>query len=321
MAHKTYESVESEEAFSALTEHYGTGSGLYKMWASPVSVLRSIVLGWGRSPHPAQLHYGWDLERAACLDEAIRLTTRKAIELLHLDGVQNPRIFEPGCGIGGAATQAGQMLPDGKISGMSLVARQLAIARERTRALGLSNVEYFLGNYLSTPFPDGFFDGIFAIEALCYTPMAERPRLFREMFRILKPSRRLVVIDGCSLRPPRNDTERRWVKDVLDGWTMPLPATPEEFKAGAEAAGFRLLRQENVTGHAYASARRIAQIARHGLVPLSFLARLPGGSRLLEPLGFASPTGAGRFIDACRSQIKVFDAGLGAYYLHVFEKP
>lgn len=321
MAHKTYDSVASEEALSALTEHYGSGAGLYKMWASPASVLRSIMLGWERSPHPAQLHYGWDLERAASLDQAIRLTTRKAVELLHLDGVPNPRIFEPGCGIGGAATQAGQMLPGAKISGMSLVAPQLAIARERTRALGLSNIEYFLGNYLNTPFPDGSFDGVFAIEALCYTPAAERPRLFRELFRILRPSRRLVVIDGCSLRPPSKDTERRWVSDVLDGWTMPLPAAPEEFKAGAEAAGFRLLRQEDVTGHAYVSARRIAQIAGYGLRPLSFLARLPGGSRLLAPLGFASPAGASRFVDACRSQLKLFDNGLGAYYLHVFSKP
>ena len=42
---------------------------------------------------------------------------------------------------------------------------------------------------------------------------------------------------------------------------------------------------------------------------------------LLEPLGFQPAQQARRFVDACRSQVRVFDARLGAYYVHVFRKP
>ena len=102
---------------------------------------------------------------------------------------------------------------------------------------------------------------------------------------------------------------------------MPLPPLPQEFRVHAEAAGFEVLRQEEATQHVYASARRIASIARAVLQPLSAVARVPLLGGLMAPLGFASPHHARRFVDACRSQVKVFDRGLGAYYVHVFRRP
>jgi hypothetical protein len=154
-----------------------------------------------------------------------------------------------------------------------------------------------------------------------YTPASERARLMHEMFRLLAPGCRLAVLDGVKLREPASAAERAWIQDVLDGWTMPSPATPEEFATHAGAAGFEVLQQEDVTAHVYASARRIASIATHVLLPLSAVARIPLLGRGMHPLGFASPRHARRFVAACRSQIAVFDARLGAYYAQVFRKP
>lgn len=316
-----YESAYSSAALGVLTEHFDLGADLYKFWGSPRSVLRALLLGWARANHPSHLHYAWDLERAPSLDFAILETTRQAIALLDLAGVEQPHLFEPGCGIGGGVTQVAAMLPNATVTGLSLVQRQLEIGRAMARARSLDNTDFVEGNYLSTPFPDAHFDGIFAIECLVYAPIAEKPALCRELFRVLRPGRTFVSFEPSRLREPSDDAERELVQDVLDGWTMPLPPTPSEFQDAARTAGFELLRCEDATRHVHESARRIAAIARRVLVPLAGIARIPLLGGMVAPLGFQSPRHAQRFLDACRSQLGVFEAGLGGYCVHVFRKP
>lgn len=317
-----YESVDSAAARAVLREHYDLGANLYKFWGSPRSVLRAILLGWPRSRHPAHLHYAWDLECAPSVDEAIHETTRRAIALLDLEGVECPELYEPGCGIGGGVTQVAHMLPRARVTGLSLVHAQLAIGLSRAQAEYVAERSAFCcGNYLHAPFADAGFDGIFALETLVHTPAWERAKLFREMYRLLKPGRTFVSFDGFRLREPRNEVQRRYIQDVMDGWTLPLPPSPEEFRAHAEAAGFVVERQEEATVHVYVSAKRVAAIATWLLLPLSLIARIPLLGGLMAPLGFASARHARRFISACRSQVKVLDHGLGAYYIHVFRRP
>jgi ubiquinone/menaquinone biosynthesis C-methylase UbiE len=316
-----YDSAYSSAALEVLTEHFDLGADLYKFWGSPRSVLRALLLGWPRAGHPSHLHYAWDLETAASLDDAILETTRRAVALLDLDGCPHPHLFEPGCGIGGGVTQVAAMLPLAKVTGLSLVGKQLDIGRAMARARGLTNTEFVQGNYLGTAFPDAHFDGIFAIETLVYTPIVEKPALFRELFRILRPGRTFISFDGFRLRDPVGEAERRWVQDVLDGWTTPLPPTPQEFQESARSAGFEVAYIEDATRRIYQAARRISAIATSALLPLSRIAGVPLLGALVKPLGFQSPSHARRFVEACRSQLKVFDAGLGAYFVHVFRKP
>lgn len=316
-----YDSVETSAARAVIDEHYDVGADLYKFWGSPLSVLRAIALGWPRSRHPAQFHYAWDLGPAS-VDAGIRETTRRAIALLDLEGVARPRLYDPGCGIGGGVTQVAHMLPQATVIGVSLGQRQLAIGRMRARAEGVAERSGFVrGNYLQAPFADATFDGIYTLESLVHTPAPERARLLRELYRVLKPGRTFVSFEGFRLREPRTVKEQGLTQDVMDGWTLPLPPLPGEFRGHAEAAGFMLLQQEDATAHIYAAAKRIAGIATAVLLPLATIARIPLLGGLVAPLGFVSPRAARRFVDACRSQVEVFNHGLGAYYVHVFRKP
>jgi len=316
-----YDSAYSDAALRVLTEHFGLGANLYKFWGSPRSVLRALLLGWAKAGHPSHLHYAWDLESASTLDDAILETTRRAIALLNLNDLDRPHLFEPGCGIGGGVNQVAAMLPQASVTGLSLVDKQLEIGRAMAHARGLGNAQFVQGNYLGTAFPDALFDGIFAIECLVYTPIVEKPAMFRELFRILRAGRTLVSFDAMRTRDPANEAERQLVQDVLDGWTMPLPPITDEFRDAARAAGFEVVRGEDATQRIYESARRISAIATSVLLPLCGIARAPLLRGLLASLGFQSPRHAQRFVKACRSQLKVFDAGLGAYYVHVFRKP
>jgi SAM-dependent methyltransferase len=312
---------DSGEVLARLEQHYDTGSGLYKLWASPHSVLAAVARGWGAVRHPAQLHYAWDLEQAQTLDDGIRRTTLEALQWLDIDGIARPRIFDAGCGIGGATTQISLLRPQAEVEGMSIVARQVRIAQDRARVLGVGNAAFHCGNYLRTGLPQSSFDGIYAIESFCYTPTDEKPALFAEMYRLLRPGRRLVIIDGCSQRDATSDAERRAIQDVLDGWTMPMPTPASQMAALARQAGFELLHCEDVTAHVLRSADRIAAIGAWLLRPLAALARWPGMAVLLSPLGFASPAVAARFADACVSQRQVLRWGMGAYHVHVLQKP
>lgn len=318
--HDPYDSAFSGAARSALGEHYDVGANLYKFWGSPRSVLTALVRGWARSDHPGHLSYAWDLERARSLDAGIRATTLQAVARMDLSAGADARIFEAGCGIGGCTLEVATLFPRAQVTGLAIVRSQMCIARERALAKGVSNARFVCGNYLTTPFPDACFDVVFAMECIVHTPVDERARLLSEWRRILKPGGRIVIFDGFSLRDPVDDAQRRCIQDVMQGWTLPYPPRPSRFREQAEAAGLQVMEQTDTTAHVMVSARRIAAIATWVLRPLSWLARAPLLGGLVRPMGFDSARHAASFVRACRAQLKVFEHGLGAYYVHVFRR-
>lgn len=321
MNRSPYDSTFSHDARTMLTTHYDTGANLYKFWGSPASVSSALLRGWAHSAHPGHLSYAWDLERAPSLDAGIRATTLQAVGRMGLSGNPSPRIYEAGCGIGGCTLEVAALFPGGQVSGLAIVRSQLAIARARAAAQNLSNVEFVCANYLATPFPERHFDVAFAMECVVHTPVAERPQLLREFLRVLKPGGILVIFDGFSLREPNSESEHRHIEDVMEGWTLPLPPRPSVFREQAEQAGFKVIEQTDTTAHVFHSARRISAIATWVLRPLSWIARIPWLSGLTRPMGFASARHATSFVRACRAQLRVFETGLGAYYVHVFQRP
>lgn len=315
----TYDSAYEAEA--ALTRHYGLGSDLYKAWGSPLSVLSAVLLGWDRSDHPAQLHYAWDLDQAGSLDAGIRAMTKQVLSLLELERGACTEVFDAGCGLGGATTQAARAFPQHKWVGMSLVASQIHTAWARARSQRLTNVEFVHGNYLDTHFLAERFAGAFAIETICHIPDQEKPRAFAELLRILKPGARLVVMDGVRLRDARDAAELRVMTDILEGWTLPLASMEADMARFAQEAGFEIMVREDVSRHVLASSTRIRNINRYLLRPLSYLARQPALRAVTSRLGFVSQVTAERFIDACVAQREVLTNGLAAYYCYVFRRP
>jgi len=315
----TYRSAyESEDA---LTRHYGLGADLYKAWGSPLSVLSAVFRGWKRSDHPAQLHYAWDLEKSRSLDAGIRGMTQTVLSLLELPDEAGAEVFDAGCGLGGATTQAARSFPLNKWVGMSLVSSQIQTARERAKWQHLSNVQFVHGNYLDTPFEDDRFAGAFAIESICHIPDREKPRAFAELRRILKPGAKLVVMDGVRLRDARDAGELKTMMDILEGWTLPMASLEADIARYAKEAGFEIVIREDVSSHVLASSMRIYNINRYLLRPLSQLSRLPGLRLAASHIGFASQVTAQRFIDACIAQREVLTNGLAGYYCYVFRRP
>lgn len=206
-------------------------------------------------------HYG--REREACCDPAegaccagdpIQMDSPGSVDAMGIPrlGVGEPlerlapregeTILDLGSGPGRDVLVAAEKVgPTGRAIGVDATPEMIFRARKAALALGRTNAEFRLGEIEHLPLESGSVDGVSSDCVLNLSP--DKPQVFREAFRVLKPGGRFVLSDVARVhaasRDAPEDTEA-WARCESGAVTV------REYESLLRAAGFRDVESETL---------------------------------------------------------------------------
>src|SRR5271154_5754471 len=139
----------------------------------------------------------------------------------------------------------------GKAYGLDMTDEMLALARENQRKAGVQNVEFLKGEIENIPLPENSVDVV--ISNCVINLSADKGRVLRETFRVLRPGGRFAVSDVVV----RGEVPAA-VRRSVELWVGCLAGAMEEseYRSKLAAAGFEEIEIEPTRIYSVADARQ-----------------------------------------------------------------
>jgi ubiquinone/menaquinone biosynthesis C-methylase UbiE len=209
------------------------------IWRLPIKVnirLENPFLGF---------HYGlYEKGIKNWADAAINMNDYVG-RLFDFKSLKKGNILDAGCGIGSTLFYLGLKNPNIKFTGITLAPSEVIFANKIKKEKCIENTEFYLGNYINTQFSNEFFDGIFALESFCYAQ--DKKKFVKEMKRILKPGKKMIIIDGFLTGKSLNSYMEKVYNSLLRRREIPNLISITDFRTFLENEDFYDIRVIDLT--------------------------------------------------------------------------
>ena len=229
----------------------------------------SYIPNWGGES--LGFHFGLADERTGSLGESLANTNAYLAERAEVRAGNH--VLDAGCGVGGSAIWLARER-GAKVTGVSLVERQVELARRFARERGVDSLVAFeVRDMAATGFAAGSFDVVWNVESLCH--IADLEGYVAHVWELLAAGGRFACIDVCAGTSPDAAVN----KLVCDGWALAALRTTGEIASALAARGFGDIEVVDLTPRALLSAQALEGMASRSLLELrtgeAFFGRSP----------------------------------------------
>jgi arsenite methyltransferase len=173
------------------------------------------------------------LERDELPDAAVLASLGCGNPMMVADLHEGERVLDLGSGGGiDVLLSARRVGPAGRAFGLDMTDEMLTLARQNAATAGATNVEFLKGHIEDVPLPAGSIDVV--ISNCVVNLAADKPAVFREIARVLRPGGRIGIADVVaddSLTPEKRAELGSYAGCIAGALSF------SEYRAGLAAAG------------------------------------------------------------------------------------